>query len=495
MALLIPGKESPRNDIDIYLEPLIDELKVLWTSGVPTYDMFRQETFTLRAVVLWIISDFPAYGNLPGWSTHGKLACPHCNYKTESTYLKKGRKYCYIGHCRFLPMLHVFRRQMKAFNLSDEREQAPSPMTGWECLQRLSILQFKYGKTPRKEVEDKRPPPIPTVGPYKKHSIFFKLPYWEHLVLRHCLDVMHIEKNITKSLVATLLGIVGKSKDNLNARLDPKLMGMKSKLQRKFVNGKPKMSPGAYTMKPLEKELFCKVLASTKVPDNYSSNISQLMHVKEKIVNQLQQLGDPRATDDLVALANGPSKWCQRYKIFVCNRFKFKVRGTQSNRKYQNYGVFLQSDVPSYASLCDWNPVIGLVNYYGVLTDVFEIKYHIERIMVLFKCNWFDGISRNTGHGVKTDRYGFRLVNFNKISSPSDPFILTSQALQVFYVQDLIDIEWHVAIKTRPRDFFDMSSTHNHDPCDRQDVEQATGHNDEVRVRSDVDAQDFEEWL
>ncbi|KAB2627923.1 hypothetical protein D8674_032718 [Pyrus ussuriensis x Pyrus communis] len=116
----------------------------------------------------------------------------------------------------------------------------------------------------------------------------------------------------------------------------------------------------------------------------------------EKHVNQLQQSGDPRATDDLVALANGPSKWCRRYKIFVCNGFRFKVRGTQSNGNYQNYGVFLQSNVPSYAGPRDRNPVTGLVDYYGVLTDVFEIKYHMERTVVLFKCNWFDGTSRNT---------------------------------------------------------------------------------------------------
>ncbi|KAM1728393.1 hypothetical protein ACFX12_018897 [Malus domestica] len=131
-------------------------------------------------------------------------------------------------------------------------------MTGWECLRQLFILRFKYGKTPQQKVGDKRPPPRPTIGPWKKHIIFFKLSYLEHLVLRYCLDVMHIEKNVTESLVATLLGIVGKSKDNLNARLDLELMGMKPELQRKFVNGKPKMHPGAYTMKPLENELFCK---------------------------------------------------------------------------------------------------------------------------------------------------------------------------------------------------------------------------------------------
>ena len=27
---------------------------------------------------MWTINDFPAYGMLSGWSTHGKLACPYC---------------------------------------------------------------------------------------------------------------------------------------------------------------------------------------------------------------------------------------------------------------------------------------------------------------------------------------------------------------------------------------------------------------------------------
>ncbi|KAM2842900.1 hypothetical protein PS2_030975 [Malus domestica] len=150
-------------------------------------------------------------------------------------------------------------------------------MTGRECLRRLSTLRFKYGKTPRKLVGDKRPPPTPTVGPWKKHSIFFQLPYWEHLVLRHCLDVMHIEKNVTESLVATLLGIVGKSKDNMNARLDLELMGMKPELQIKFVNGKPKMPPGAYTMKPLEKELFCKQFLPIAIRKSLPSGIAQIL--------------------------------------------------------------------------------------------------------------------------------------------------------------------------------------------------------------------------
>ena len=49
---------------------------------------------------------------------------------------------------------------------------------------------------------------------WKKKSIFFQLSYWKTLILRHNLDVMHIEKNICDSTIGTLLSIYGKSKDN-----------------------------------------------------------------------------------------------------------------------------------------------------------------------------------------------------------------------------------------------------------------------------------------
>ncbi|KAA0047217.1 uncharacterized protein E6C27_scaffold908G00040 [Cucumis melo var. makuwa] len=38
MSLLIPDLRSPGREIDIYLQPLIEELKELWNFGVHTYD-------------------------------------------------------------------------------------------------------------------------------------------------------------------------------------------------------------------------------------------------------------------------------------------------------------------------------------------------------------------------------------------------------------------------------------------------------------------------
>lgn len=58
LSLLIPGPKSLGNDIDVFLQPLIDELKELWETGVKTFDTHAKETFNMRAVLLWTISDF-----------------------------------------------------------------------------------------------------------------------------------------------------------------------------------------------------------------------------------------------------------------------------------------------------------------------------------------------------------------------------------------------------------------------------------------------------
>ena len=62
LCLLIPGPRAPSQDIDVYLEPLVDELKQLWV-GVLAFDMDKKEKFTLRAMLLWGIHDLPAFGN------------------------------------------------------------------------------------------------------------------------------------------------------------------------------------------------------------------------------------------------------------------------------------------------------------------------------------------------------------------------------------------------------------------------------------------------
>jgi hypothetical protein len=102
--MVIPGPSSPSQNIDVYLCPLIDELTQLWSSGALTYDILRKYNFVIRAALMWTINDFPAYGIVSGWSTHGKLACPYCMENNKAFTLTNGGKASFftvtIASCR-----------------------------------------------------------------------------------------------------------------------------------------------------------------------------------------------------------------------------------------------------------------------------------------------------------------------------------------------------------------------------------------------------------
>ena len=39
------------------MAPLIKDLKLLWEVGIEAFDAYQQELFTLKAILLWTISD------------------------------------------------------------------------------------------------------------------------------------------------------------------------------------------------------------------------------------------------------------------------------------------------------------------------------------------------------------------------------------------------------------------------------------------------------
>ena len=94
LTIIFTGPSNPKGKIDVYIQLLIDELKLLWSEGVLTYDISKKENFTKRAALMWTIGDFHAYGMLFGWMTAGWLACPYCMELTKSFFLKNGHKHC-----------------------------------------------------------------------------------------------------------------------------------------------------------------------------------------------------------------------------------------------------------------------------------------------------------------------------------------------------------------------------------------------------------------
>ena len=66
LTVIVPGQKNPKNKLDVFLQPLIAELKEIWEVGVKTYDVFKKINFQLRAALMWTISDFLAYSMMSG---------------------------------------------------------------------------------------------------------------------------------------------------------------------------------------------------------------------------------------------------------------------------------------------------------------------------------------------------------------------------------------------------------------------------------------------
>ncbi|XP_019244414.1 PREDICTED: uncharacterized protein LOC109224282 [Nicotiana attenuata] len=260
MTLLIPGPKYPGNDIDVYLQPMIEELKELW-DGVETYDAYSKSNFKMRAAIMWTINDFPAYGNLSGWSTKGKLACPCCHKDTKSVSLRN--KLCYMSHRRFLPIDHPWRRNRRKFDRKVENGVAPNPLTGDEALIQLQGLgNISYGKGKKQK------------------------------------------RNFPKdNIISTVMNMVGKTKDTLKSRYDLVDLGIRQELHP-IEDGDNILLPAAcYALSSEEKLKLCNFLANLKVPDAFLSNISRCVNVLEKKIYGLKSHDHHVLLQDILPVA------------------------------------------------------------------------------------------------------------------------------------------------------------------------------------------------
>ncbi|XP_052736699.1 uncharacterized protein LOC128197891 [Vigna angularis] len=156
LSMIIPGKRAPGNDIDVYLQPLIEELKELWNIGIKTFDSYGNEVFDMRATILWTISDFLGLGTLSGRNTHTGLACPRCNFESTPKKLVKGGKFCFISHRRWLDGRHRFRLAHMRFDGTIENRSQPVAISGHDILQQLGNIHVEFGKEPIVEERSKR---------------------------------------------------------------------------------------------------------------------------------------------------------------------------------------------------------------------------------------------------------------------------------------------------------------------------------------------------
>ncbi|GJY29434.1 transposon, En/Spm-like protein [Tanacetum coccineum] len=149
---------------------------------------------------------------------------------------------------------------------------------------------------------------------------------------------------------------------------------------------------------------------------------------------------------EVVSIASGPRTIAKQYNGIITNGYRFLTRRREEFKKTQYSGVIVEVEGG---------------NYYGKLSNIIELEYFSGYKVVLFHCDWVD---IRPSRGLKKDRYGCPLVNFSRrlihmgVRLQDDHFIISSQARQVFYIDDLKDVGWSHVIVVLARDMFNMGN-------------------------------------
>ncbi|XP_021603897.1 uncharacterized protein LOC110608925 [Manihot esculenta] len=240
LTITIPGPKNPKEKLDVYMQPLVKEMKELWEIGVNTYDAFQQNNFIMRAALIWTISDFLAYSILS-------------------------------GHRKFLPDDHPFCRNKISFIKNRTVSKSPPPIrTGEYLLKEIEqIGLMRIIDIDSHEINGRL---SKTTG-WRKRCILWDLPYWSSNMIRHNLNVMHIEKNVFENIFNTVMNMEGKTKDNIKSREDLNEICRRPELKKDPISEKyPKAS---YCLDKQSKMILCDWLKTLKFPDGYVSNLGR----------------------------------------------------------------------------------------------------------------------------------------------------------------------------------------------------------------------------
>ena len=125
LTILISGPKQPGIDIDVFLEPLMQEMESLWRHGEPMYDAFQKEDFICRAIIFVTTNDYPMLFALSG-HIKGKTRCLVCLDGTTWVYLDASKKTVYLRYQRFLKTNHKYHSKIY-FRYYDKPENEPPP--------------------------------------------------------------------------------------------------------------------------------------------------------------------------------------------------------------------------------------------------------------------------------------------------------------------------------------------------------------------------------
>ena len=110
------------------------------------WDEYKKEHVTIKGVLIATITDLLGRGSLSGEKTKGYTGCVECLDDTDAVNLPNNSKIVYMGHHRFLPKDHPYRRNKKSLNGAIEKWGQPKYYDGTEILEEVNKLKIVLGK-------------------------------------------------------------------------------------------------------------------------------------------------------------------------------------------------------------------------------------------------------------------------------------------------------------------------------------------------------------
>jgi hypothetical protein len=130
-------------------------MKKLWEEGLCMWDEYRQEYFTLRAIIFVTINDYPTLFSMNGW-IKGKTGRVVCTDSTAFLFLPASKKIVYMCYRCFLLKSHKYCKIKDHFDNMIHKDGAPQYLNGKKVFEMVQKVQIKLGKKPLKKDPNKK---------------------------------------------------------------------------------------------------------------------------------------------------------------------------------------------------------------------------------------------------------------------------------------------------------------------------------------------------
>ncbi|CAL9011623.1 unnamed protein product [Prunus brigantina] len=358
-------------------------------------------------------------------------------------------------------MDHEWREKDKEFDGNTERCLRPRVRSSDEILDQLNRLDFApFGKT----VSRIRPS---THINWTHKPMFFELPYWSRLKLRHNLDVMHVEKNVFDTLVGTILDIEDKTKDTIKARLDLERMGIRRGL---WMNRD--------TFLPDTPSFFSVLLTLSYFFSSSSYFLSSMLTLCSSSFSLLCDADLVFSSPPLTATAISPAPPSPSTGLQSPHASELPALTNPAPAPALSLESLSFSEHVDQTTFCESTDI----DFYGKLTTVVQLLYKDRYQVIMFKCRWFDTNTNRPG-SIKID-HGLLSVNINRTWYDDDPYILANMATQIVYLDDpKAGSGWNVVQKMDHRNVYDILEL---DPTDN-DVDNVADQHLESSMENDAE--------